>query len=50
MHLSIGVLVGGGGGSHVGELGRVRRVVVGCPGVGVSLSRVCLGLVVEWCA
>ena len=38
MHLSIDVRVGGGGGGHVGELGRVRQVVVGCSGVGVPLS------------
>jgi hypothetical protein len=38
MHLSIGVLVGGGGGGRVGRLGIVRLVVVGCPGAGVPLS------------
>ena len=38
MHLSIGVLVGGGGGGRVGELGIVHLVVVGCPGAGISLS------------
>ena len=38
MHLSIGVLVGGGGGGRVEGLGIVHRAVVGCPGVGVPLS------------
>ena len=38
MLLSIDVLVGGDGGGHVGELGRVRLVVVGCAGAGVPLS------------
>ena len=37
MHLSIGVLVGGGGGGRVGGLGIVLLVVVGCPGAGVPL-------------
>ena len=38
MHLSIGVLVGGGGGGRVGGLGIVHLVVVGSPGAGVPLS------------
>ena len=33
MHLSIGVLAGGGGGGRVGGLGIVLRVVVGFLGV-----------------
>ena len=38
MHLSIGVLVEGGGRDRVGGLGIVHRAVVGCPDVGVPLS------------
>ena len=38
MHLSIGVLVGGGGGGRVGVPGIVRAVVVECPGAGALLS------------
>ena len=34
MRLSIGVLAGGGGEVHVGELDTVPVVVVICPGVG----------------
>ena len=37
MPLSIGVLVGGGGGGRVGGLGIVLLVVVGCPGAEVPL-------------
>ena len=38
MHLSIGVLVEGGGGGRVGGLGIDYRVVVEFPGFGVPLS------------
>ena len=38
MRLSIGVLAGGGGEVHVGELGTVPVVVVICPGIGVPPS------------
>ena len=41
MHLSIDVLVGGGGGGRVGGLGIDRLVVVGC----LSVSRMSCGMV-----
>ena len=38
MRLSIGVLAGGGGEVHVGELDTVPVIVVICPGAGVPPS------------
>ena len=50
MHLSISVLVGGGGGDHVGGLGIAHVVVGGYLGAGVRLCGVCLECIAVWCA
>ena len=45
MHLSIGALVGGGGGGHVGGLGIIRVVAGGWCSAELSVSRMNCGMV-----